>query len=124
MPVDHRERTFEAAVEDSLLADGGYTRAAPTDFDQIRCFDPGPLLAFVKETQATTCSQIVFDGALQGIFVDRMEQNHELFAELMSDQALKDVVTRRLRQDVYECILAESDATLISAMIPPAGPTP
>ena len=40
--------------------------------------------------------------ALQGIFVDRMEQNAELFAKLMSDSALKDVVTQRLRQDVYE----------------------
>jgi type I restriction enzyme R subunit len=49
----------------------------------------------------------VFDGALQGIFVERMEQNYELFTQLMSDQALKDMVTQHLRQDVYERILDE-----------------
>ena len=52
----------------------------------------------------------VFDGALQGIFVDRMEQNYELFAKLMGDQSLKDLVTQRLRQDVYERILGGSDS--------------
>jgi type I restriction enzyme, R subunit len=46
----------------------------------------------------------VFDTALQGIFVDRVEQNHDLFTKLMSDPALKDLVTQRLRQDVYERI--------------------
>jgi type I restriction enzyme R subunit len=51
----------------------------------------------------------VFDGALQGIFVDRMEQNQELFARLMSDRALADLVTRSLRQDVYERIRTQTD---------------
>ena len=37
--------------------------------------------------------------------MDRMEQNADLFAKLKRDQALKDVVTQRLRQDVYERIL-------------------
>ena len=36
-----------------------------------------------------------------------MEQNYDLFTKLMSDPALKDVVTQRLRQDVYERILDE-----------------
>ena len=64
MPVDHRERTFEAAIEDSLLIDGGYVKAAPTGFDHARCLDPVPLLAFVQETQPTAWGQIAaFYGA-------------------------------------------------------------
>ena len=39
--------------------------------------------------------------------MDRTEQNDE-FTKLMSDQALKDSVTQRLRQDVYERILDET----------------
>ncbi|MFN8633572.1 MAG: type I restriction endonuclease [Chloroflexota bacterium] len=58
MPVDHRERTFEAAIEDSLLTDGGYQRATSQDFDRDRCLDPGPLLAFVQQTQPTVWRQI------------------------------------------------------------------
>ena len=50
----------------------------------------------------------VFDTALQGLFMDRMEQNYDLFTKLMSDPALKDLVTQRLRQDVYERILDET----------------
>jgi len=29
MPLDHRERAFEAAIEDSLITRGGYTKADP-----------------------------------------------------------------------------------------------
>ena len=58
MPVDHRERTFEAAIERSLLTVGGYTSADPASFDHGRCLDHGPLLAFVQATQPTTWGQI------------------------------------------------------------------
>ena len=37
-----------------------------------------------------------------------MEQNQELFSRLMSDRDLADLVTRRLRQDVYERIREEA----------------
>jgi hypothetical protein len=39
-----------------------------------------------------------------------MERNYDLFTKLMSDQALKDVVTQRLRYDVYACDLTRSSA--------------
>ena len=64
MPVDRRERVFEGAIEASLLADGGYVQADPADFDRARCLDPGPLLAFVQQTQPATWAQIAkFYGA-------------------------------------------------------------
>ena len=46
----HTEAAFETAIEDVLLANG-YTKADPKEFDRVRCIDPGPFLAFVKETQ-------------------------------------------------------------------------
>lgn len=41
----------------------------------------------------------------------------------MSDPALRDLVTQRLRQDVYQRIRSDSDATMNSSMIPPPGAT-
>jgi len=52
MPVDHKEKAFEAAIEASLLEDGGYTKADPANFDRERAIDPTTFLAFVQETQA------------------------------------------------------------------------
>ncbi len=46
----HTEAAFETAIEDVLLANG-YTRAESRDFDRARGIDPGPFLAFVRETQ-------------------------------------------------------------------------
>lgn len=51
--------------------------------------------------------RLVFDPTVQGFFIDRMEQNQELFAKLMTDQDLAALVTRSLRQDVYERILRQ-----------------
>jgi len=36
MPVDHRERAVEAAIEDCLLTRGGYAKADPENFDRER----------------------------------------------------------------------------------------
>jgi type I restriction enzyme R subunit len=51
MPIDHRERAFESAIEDHLLTCGGYTKADPAQFDRERALDPTTFLAFVRETQ-------------------------------------------------------------------------
>ncbi len=51
MPVDHKERAFEAAIEHSLLTVGGYAEADPANFDRERAIDPTLFLAFVQETQ-------------------------------------------------------------------------
>jgi type I restriction enzyme R subunit len=54
MPVDHRERAFEAAIEDSLLTRGGYAKADPEKFDRERAIDPTVFIPFVKDTQPET----------------------------------------------------------------------
>lgn len=51
MPIDHREKAFEEAIEYSLLTDGGYIKADPANFDRERCLDPTILIPFIKETQ-------------------------------------------------------------------------
>jgi type I restriction enzyme R subunit len=52
MPVDHKEKAFEAAIEDHLLTKGGYVKADPKNFDRERALDPTVLIPFIQETQA------------------------------------------------------------------------
>ncbi|NMC14841.1 MAG: type I restriction endonuclease subunit R [Chloroflexi bacterium] len=51
MPTDYKEKAFETAIEESLLNDGGYTKADPKNFDRERAIDPTTLIPFVRETQ-------------------------------------------------------------------------
>ena len=50
----------------------------------------------------------VFDKALEGKFIDRMDQNQEIFARYMNDPAFAKVVAEFLRKQVYEQIRAEA----------------
>lgn len=54
MPVDHREKAFEAAIEHHMLNVAGYAKADPKNFDRERAIDPTVLIPFVKETQPET----------------------------------------------------------------------
>lgn len=50
MPVDHKERAFEAAIEHQLLTTG-YQHGDPRTFDRERAVFPSEFLAFIRETQ-------------------------------------------------------------------------
>jgi type I restriction enzyme R subunit len=52
----------------------------------------------------------VFDKALEGYFIERMEQDADIFNRFMSDKAFQKVVQDRLRQDVWERIRADEQA--------------
>jgi len=52
----------------------------------------------------------VFDPALEGIFIERMEQNEEIFARFMNDPEFRRVVAERLRREVYDQIREETAA--------------
>lgn len=54
MPVDHRERAFESAIEDCLLTRGGYAKADPENFDRERAIDSTVFVPFVRATQPET----------------------------------------------------------------------
>ena len=51
MPRQHTEATFESAIEDYLLTEGGYIQGQRASFDTERGLDPIVLLDFVQETQ-------------------------------------------------------------------------
>jgi type I restriction enzyme R subunit len=43
-----------------------------------------------------------FDDALQDLFIERMDQNQDLFAKYMDDPDFRELVTKLLRSEVYE----------------------
>lgn len=43
-----------------------------------------------------------FDGALTDMFIDRMDQNQDLFARFMDDDEVQQAITKHLRRRVYE----------------------
>ena len=51
----------------------------------------------------------MFDKALEGLFIDRMEQNEELFAKFMNDANFQKIVTEHLRRQVYDQIREEAE---------------
>ena len=54
----------------------------------------------------------VFRRALEGLFIDRMEQNEELFAKYMNDPDFQKIVSEYLRKQVYEQIRQEGAARI------------
>ncbi len=64
-----------------------------------------------QAAQANTIDhfRFVFDKALEALFIDRMEQNEELFAKFMNDQDFQKIVREHLLREVYSEI-REDDA--------------
>jgi type I restriction enzyme R subunit len=54
--------------------------------------------------------RFVFDRALEGLFIDRMEQNEELFAKFMNDKDFQKLVTEHLSREVYTDIREGPDS--------------
>jgi len=60
----------------------------------------------------------VFRRALEGLFIDRMEQNEDIFNRFMNDGRFQQVVEETLRRQVYDQIREQA------AAVPAADPTP
>lgn len=58
MPADHKEIAFEAAIEESLLTHGGFSRGDPQAFGRELALDRGVLFAFLRETQPKTWAKL------------------------------------------------------------------
>jgi type I restriction enzyme R subunit len=94
-----------------LINDRFGTDFKPADelfFNQIR----EEAVADEKLREAATANTIenfrfVFEKALEGLFIDRMEQNEELFARYMNDPAFQKVVAEHLLRQVYSQIRDE-----------------
>lgn len=80
MPADYKEKAFEAAIEEHLLA-SGYAKgdncdydatAAPNGYDRARGLFPGVFVAFVKATQPQAWSALekLHAGATGDVLVD------------------------------------------------------
>ena len=61
----------------------------------------------------------VFDKALEGKFIDRMDQNQEIFARYMNDKDFQKVVAEWMRKQVYEQIRAEAAGVTSAAVSHP-----
>ena len=82
MPADYKERAFEAAIEDHLLATGyakGDNRdfdvaVAPNAYDRARGLFPGVFVAFVKATQPQAWSALekLHAGSTGDVLVDAL----------------------------------------------------
>ena len=51
MPGHHTEASFETAIEEYLITNGGYEKGNPLNFNRERCLDPSILIAFIQATQ-------------------------------------------------------------------------
>ena len=58
MPVDHKEKAFESAIEHHLIASAGYAKAEQGLFDQERALDATQFVPFVKDTQPDTWKKL------------------------------------------------------------------
>lgn len=54
----------------------------------------------------------VFSKALEGLFIDRMEQNEDIFNRFMSDKQFQSLVEETLRHEVYDQIRQEQSADM------------
>jgi len=88
-----------------------FTQADELFFHQLR----EEALADENLRQAATANTLdnfryVFVKALEGLFIDRMEQNEDIFAKYMNDGDFKKVVSEYLLKQVYEQIRGEDAA--------------
>lgn len=88
-----------------------FTQADELFFHQLR----EEALADESLRQAATANTLenfryVFVKALEGLFIDRMEQNEELFAKYMNDVEFQKVVSEHLLRQVYQQIREEGAA--------------
>jgi type I restriction enzyme R subunit len=51
MPVDYKEKGFEAAIEAIFAEEGGYERGEPANFDAELALDQAVLIRFLQSSQ-------------------------------------------------------------------------
>jgi hypothetical protein len=63
----------------------------------------------LQRASASRCGfKYVFDKALEGKSIDRMDQNKEIFTRYMNDKDFRKVVAELQRKQVYEQVRAEA----------------
>jgi len=90
-----------------------FTPADQLFFDSIRedaVSDPALRQAAMANTEENF--GYVFLKALEGLFIDRMDQNEEITAKFMNEADFQKTVGQALMKQVYEKIRKQSDATV------------
>jgi len=83
-PTDKSERGFESIIEASLLAEGGYVRGRPEDFDREFAIDFPKLVEFLQATQPEALARLnLGDDISRRKFLQRL--NSELAARGVVD---------------------------------------
>ena len=54
--------------------------------------------------------KLLFEKELEGMFVDRMEGNEEIFDRIMQDASFRDVASSHLMREIYERLRAGAKA--------------
>lgn len=106
-----RDEQIELSQLIDLLNERFGTDFKPADqlfFDQVR----EEAVANDSLRQAAKVNSIqdfkyVFDKALEGLFIDRMEGNEEIFAKLMNDDEFRGLAANHLLRKVYDQIRTE-----------------
>lgn len=93
-PARHSEAAFETVLEAHLL-DHGYTQIV-SGYDRERAIFPDLAIQFIRATQPKGWAK------LEALFVERMDQNEEIFGRYMNDRAFQKVVADLLATEVYE----------------------
>ena len=81
-----------------------FTEADQLFFDQIveAALTDETLRQAAEGESGRTSSRCVFNNLLETLFVERMDQNEEIFARFMNDPAFQKLVASRLAAAVYE----------------------
>ena len=87
-----------------------FTEADQLFFDQIREHAAeNDELRQAALANTIDAFKYVFDKMLEGLFIDRMDQNDEITTKFLSDGPFHEAVTTHLREKVYEQIRSEAE---------------
>lgn len=74
MPIDHREKKLEEAIEYYLTTEGGYIKGGVNPYDKDKALEAITLLSFIKTTQPKEWQkyQAIYGSGSEKAFVDRL----------------------------------------------------
>ena len=84
MPAIHTEETFETAIVEELVVNGGYVEGSPAEFDRTDCLDKGTLLCFLKDSQPKKWDKIsgIHGANAESMVIARMMKEIDLRGSL------------------------------------------
>lgn len=95
-----------------------FTQADQLFFDQVaEAAVENATLKTAANVNTIDNFKFVFDRLLEGLFIDRMEGNEEIFDKVMKDNQFRDLVSTHLMREVYDRLRSREDANAPSETI-------